>query len=83
MAGHKEQIIFFIKFCFNPEKTAFETHKKKKTLRDVSSEELKPVNSIHVSKVATLYFRILNIQVTYHQVGLIKRVCPVIYEYTQ
>jgi hypothetical protein len=46
MAGHKEHIIY-IKFCFNPEKTAFERHKK--TLQDSSSEELKPVNSIHVS----------------------------------
>ena len=41
------------------------------------------MNSIHVSYVATLCLRILNIQVTYHQVGLIKRVCPAIYEYTQ
>jgi len=27
MAGHKEQIIY-IKFCFNHEKPAFETHEK-------------------------------------------------------
>jgi hypothetical protein len=49
----------------------------------MTSEELKPVNCIHVSQVATLHFRILNVQVTYHQVGLTKRVCPATHQYAQ